>query len=1050
MASAAYDERRLLTSGSGDDQGKIASLENELIDSGWVRLTGASVGQAGSEIDEALADDASISDPASGMQADVWSRGNEIVISFRGTEISRSDPSSISVFLSSLPVGANNDERKDDADLDVETLAAWSGSLLAHQVFDQARAALSAIQDVIALKPTAEITLTGHSLGGALASLAGISLEIDAVAIDPAPIGSSVMLASAVAQFDESETGGILASYVLGGEEALSDEVDTAMERVGAHVSVFRIDDTITDANFDVDILGAGAENPVFLPAIGMNIGEKALFLHSASLHALITATDGVDRNMQGDFADLTDAIPSLLLNMSKKDVFGLLGSVDAGEINQSSLADDYSSDITINYLVADPALYEIFDRDFHKLTLGGAAGHEDTPYTETYNLSDPSDPLEPEAISFNDYFVRIGLQEVRELARTLGFNAKKTDPDKHNLFGTLDGVVGTYFPKVVPPELTDIEDREVYGDLQAIEIASEILRNDPVQIEMAGATQSEVDLAIENLFPDKNDIHGVLAQAKGTSDTTIDIHAYLQDVPEQLRSNDPRKNGAEITEHNFIVFGGLGKDTILPGRDGLAGRTWVFGDKDDDTIKGGDGDDVLFGGADHDDLFGTLSSLSITESSLELTLSGISEDKLFGGDGADRVVGSAGNDSLSGGDGSDFLVVTGAGDQVRGGVGNDSYFILPVSYTGIPDPQTRNEIYLEEGFGRDSVFLASQNFFLNRSTVVFEGVHSSNVKVSFDYEKTTVSGTISGTSGLTNNTPANFTFLTGGLEIAVEGTADSLYIDNYSMAYGRTQVEYGGIFSNLLFSAFGVGISATQEILGQDFGSPFAVQFDDKIVTDWREFFGVDVWDIQRKAITPGAASALPNHLEERQQGEILVSSAGDDTATGGGGDDYVYSSAGNDSYDGLGGSDTLDYGLATAPIIVSPVPFPVPISEHTISSSEFGNDTFDNFETIIAGSGDDNIRARGSLRNVTGGDGDDFILLESTTGQGNEILAYGGSGNDIISSLTFGHSLFGGADDDHLLDLGDGFLFGGTGNDIYEIRLDHQILQGGESYRR
>ncbi len=84
MAAAAYDERR----GSANDKHTKAiedylKTENgglwksddylpAIPSSGWTN-----------------ADGASYSDPATGMQADVWTKGFEYVIAFRGTEASR-------------------------------------------------------------------------------------------------------------------------------------------------------------------------------------------------------------------------------------------------------------------------------------------------------------------------------------------------------------------------------------------------------------------------------------------------------------------------------------------------------------------------------------------------------------------------------------------------------------------------------------------------------------------------------------------------------------------------------------------------------------------------------------------------------------------------------------------------------------------------------------------------------------------------------------------------------------------------------------------------
>jgi len=106
MAAAAYDERR----GSVNDT-HTKAIEDYLLDparGGWnkaVAALGASSGWNN-------ADGASYSDPVTGMQADVWTKGSEYVIAFRGTEGSRA--------------GSNDGFRSGDGLLDTSTLDDWS------------------------------------------------------------------------------------------------------------------------------------------------------------------------------------------------------------------------------------------------------------------------------------------------------------------------------------------------------------------------------------------------------------------------------------------------------------------------------------------------------------------------------------------------------------------------------------------------------------------------------------------------------------------------------------------------------------------------------------------------------------------------------------------------------------------------------------------------------------------------------------------------------------------------------------------------------------
>lgn len=79
MSAAAYDERR---GSENDTHTKAIEAFLKTNDGGnWTKTVGDLA---------ATAAGASHSNPASGMQADVWTKGGEYVIAFRGTESSRS------------------------------------------------------------------------------------------------------------------------------------------------------------------------------------------------------------------------------------------------------------------------------------------------------------------------------------------------------------------------------------------------------------------------------------------------------------------------------------------------------------------------------------------------------------------------------------------------------------------------------------------------------------------------------------------------------------------------------------------------------------------------------------------------------------------------------------------------------------------------------------------------------------------------------------------------------------------------------------------------
>ena len=100
-----------------------------------------------------------------------------------------------------------------------------------------------------------------------------------------------------------------------------------------------------------------------------------------------------------------------------------------------------------------------------------------------------------------------------------------------------------------------------------------------------------------------------------------------------------------------------------------------IIGSFDDDRIEGGDGADRLFGSYGDDRIEGGDRG--------DYLFGNEGDDWLFGEDGRDLLSGGAGNDGLSGGDGWDHLRGGIGDDLLRGGDGWDS----PVSYTHLTLP---------------------------------------------------------------------------------------------------------------------------------------------------------------------------------------------------------------------------------------------------------------------------------------------------------------------------------------------------------------------------
>ena len=109
----------------------------------------------------------------------------------------------------------------------------------------------------------------------------------------------------------------------------------------------------------------------------------------------------------------------------------------------------------------------------------------------------------------------------------------------------------------------------------------------------------------------------------------------------------------------------------------------------------------------------------------------------------------------------------------------------------------------------------------------------------------------------------------------------------------------------------------------------------------------------------------------------DILDGGAGADTVSGGDGNDTVIGSidAVADRYFGGAGDDTIDYSMATMALHID-------LAAGIVQSDEVGTDAIDDFETVIAGQGDDTIEFGDDFVEVTGGGGHNSYTFELPNG--------------------------------------------------------------------
>lgn len=182
-----------------------------------------------------------------------------------------------------------------------------------------------------------------------------------------------------------------------------------------------------------------------------------------------------------------------------------------------------------------------------------------------------------------------------------------------------------------------------------------------------------------------------------------------------------------------------------------------------------------------------------------------------------------------------------------------------------------------------------------------------------------------------------------------------------------------------------------------------------------------------------------------------LSVAAFGNDTVSGGGGNDVIVGGegAGDDSYFGGTGFDLIRYTSATAAIRVD-------LNAGTASSrfanqdAGIGNDRLNGIEAAVGGSGDD-VLIGGSVANVLiGEDGDDTLQGRGGSdtldgGEGRDTASFADSSGSVVVTLSGGNVVYatvGGLKDDRLRNI-ENLLGGPSGDRLTGDGLDN-VLNG------
>lgn len=470
----------------------------------------------------------------------------------------------------------------------------------------------------------------------------------------------------------------------------------------------------------------------------------------------------------------------------------------------------------------------------------------------------------------------------------------------------------------------------------------------------------------------------------------------------------------------NDVMFGLGGNDTLRGGKGddslyGGAGDDVLSGDEGVDQLRGGDGDDTLNGGDGADTLVG-----------------GQGHDTLNGGAGADILTSGTGISALNGGDGRDYIISNGLGglvsgpsgnqvgasDVIVGGTGDDDIILsgsgmATLEYTlgdgndfifGLSTPQTPSLVVLEGQQIATAVYPPPTGV-LRGITINIHG--ATEFRIIFVATQMIASHHPDSKEFKATELWRGYTYLQleDGAQIQLgEAFGTRRYFD---LDPPTAPPEPGEIGAGFMFVSVNL-VDDQQNIIAQH-SLAAAIGGLEASLEDPPPF---DNAPLTRQVVSgtsagetlSGYASAV--ELDAGAGNDTITGSASSDILRGGDGDDIIATGGGDDAINGGAGQDTL---VATG------------------SESDYIWRRLENGAVLViakaASSGQIELR---DVESVRFGSTGPIVSLASLAG------AYGTDGADTLSGTAGSESLYGlGGNDTFQESIGDDYLSGGAGND-------------------
>ena len=917
-------------------------------------------------------------DLPSGFSAGAFVKGNELVISYTGT----------------------NDGR------DVANWTIGLGLPLSQFFTAQLYEAVDYYFAQKVLHPGANITFTGHSLGGGLASVMAVYFNKPATVFDAAPFQPAAM---------NQQMTDLIKDYMS--LKGYSDIEFTAYEQSQSQLALTR-ESQITGYFIEDEALAyiRTPGNTLMGQQYVFSMGDSNAGIVERHSMALMLAVQTSDM-----FRDVVGKLPDLVSLIASDDLFGNNKRLSVPDFLSGLLRHQFGL-VTTDKTITPDAMLTRFASDMNKLAQDGGLtmndGHIDT------SLHNVSKALIAFAMQF--YYEN---------------TANATDPDK-TLFTDLTTIGGIQFDmREVSSTFAALADNQAFklNEAKGYKEFFSLYLNDP------GFTFTEEERTlITSLLPTMRDWY-VQAGATGMNATdTHNRHAFMlggatddtltggnkSDLLVGNAGNDTLNGG----DGDDVLIGGFGQDTLK----GEAGNDVLLGGANEDILDGGDGNDLLKGGTGMDvyQFNGTYGTDIITDSDGQGFITIDNTPANSGTFKLENIYKNAGTGTtFTKVNGGNTIIISKDGDANRIIINNWSETNnLSISLTGsapaapattlvgdfkkkIDDKGTTDTT--------DDVFIKTEDG-LNNYTPDAQTPTQSNAL-----------DLITGTTGID--------VIKGlGGDDALSGGAGDDYID-------------GGIGSDVLQGGMGkdtlMGGDGDDFIYGssdETIDKPSNINFTAPVNTSSHPqgtgFNWIAGYDNTYSNGAPKSYSNYNRNRIEETTGNLIDGGTGNDFIAAGTGADYVHGGADNDVIWGMDKDDIL-FGDAGNDVIYGDGNRPTDIANTSVIwtlAENHGNDIIDggDGEDLIYGQGGDDIIFGGNNNDKIWGDdptyytelnGNDFLF----GGAGDDQLV-GGGGNDYIEGGEGNDTLYGEDGDDTLIGgLGADTLKGGRGADTIYVNI-------------